>query len=89
MKTCTHCHEEVLPGERVAPYMNPPLHWECALRAVVGGVNHQKGLCMCCGGTEEPDPPGLTRREAAKEAADYWQMRQNMDLILRAKGVKD
>lgn len=89
MTNCIHCDEEILPGERLSE-PNGFLHWECAIRAVVGGVNHQKGLCMCCGNLAmPPDPPGLTRREAAKEAADYWQMRRNMDLILRNKGMKD
>ena len=88
MKTCIHCDEEIKPGEAMAA-TNVPMHWECGLRAIVGGVNHQKGMCSCCGGTLDPDPPGLTRREAAKEAADYWQMRQNMELILRRKGIMD
>ncbi len=44
------------------------LHRECAMRAVIGGLNHQLGLCLCCGGSEPPDPPHLTRREAAKAA---------------------
>jgi hypothetical protein len=46
----------------------PAAHLECALRQVLGGVNHQLGLCTCCGGTRDPDPPGLTQREAARAA---------------------
>lgn len=49
------------------------LHRECAQRSVVGGVNHQRGTCTCCGGTDEPDPGGLTRREAAIASAFYWE----------------
>ena len=50
-------------------------HWECNLRGVIGGANHLRGLCTCCGGTEPPDPPQLSRRQAAKLAVALWQLR--------------
>lgn len=40
-------------------------HWECAARSVLGSVGHLRGKCSCFGGTEE-DPPGMTKREAAR-----------------------
>lgn len=46
-----------------------PYHLDCYIRNVVGGVNHLRGNCKCCGGTEPPDPPDLTKRQAATEAA--------------------
>lgn len=46
-------------------------HRECAVRQVIGGVNHLRGRCTCCGGTEPPDPPDMTRREAALAACTY------------------
>lgn len=49
-----------------------PWHYECHLRGIVGGINHQMGNCTCCGGTEPPDPPDLTPREAAHAAVSYW-----------------
>jgi hypothetical protein len=70
--TCQHCHEPILPGEPLAPISNAPLHWECGLRAVVGGLNHLNGQCACCGGSLSPDPEGVTRRLAAKMAAQAW-----------------
>ena len=48
------------------------LHYECAIRGVVGSVGHQRGTCSCFGGTEE-DPPGLTKREAAIAALVVWK----------------
>lgn len=48
------------------------MHQACALRAVIGGVNHLRGVCTCCGGTEPPDPPQLTRYQAAWAAVHYW-----------------
>jgi hypothetical protein len=45
------------------------IHHECLIRAVVGSVGHQLRRCSCYGGDEE-DPPGLTKREAARLAAE-------------------
>lgn len=68
---CYWCREPILPHERLSP-QNLTAHWECGLRAVAGGINHQRGQCICCGGTEPPDPPDLSRREAANAAAEYF-----------------
>lgn len=48
-------------------------HYECSMRAIVGGLNHLKGKCICCGGTEPPDPPEMSSREAAKAAVQFWE----------------
>lgn len=78
MKTCPHCDEAIAPGDRLATgYAFQAVHWECGLRAVIGGVNHQRGTCSCCpGGTDDPDPPDMTRREAAHAAAAEFFARQ-------------
>lgn len=73
MKTCGWCHEEIKPGEALAPYTKNSVHWECGVRSVVGGVNHLNRTCTCCGGTQDPDPPGVTRREAARLAMEAWE----------------
>jgi hypothetical protein len=52
-----------------------PWHYECNLRVVIGGLNHQMGLCTCCGGNLEPDPPHLSRHEAAILAAAFHHRR--------------
>lgn len=49
-----------------------PWHYECHMRHVIGGLNHLRGDCVCCGGTELPDPPELSPRAAARAAVDYW-----------------
>ena len=51
-----------------------PWHPECHVRNLVGGVNHQRGLCDCYGGTEPSDPAHLSPREAATQAADFYVM---------------
>ena len=70
---CGWCEEPVQPAsicEMVThweggTWRRLPWHRECRVRSVLGGVNHLQGRCTCCGGTEPPDPPELTRRQAA------------------------
>lgn len=78
---CLHC-EEPLDGEDVIeslPHFDGENwtirghHRDCAMRAVIGGLNHLLGHCTCCGGDQPPDPPGLTRREAASVAVAWWE----------------
>lgn len=79
---CIFCEEPIAMGDEL--HRNPIgtadgpriAHYECALRQVVGGVNHQRGRCTCCGGTEPPDPPRLTRREAALAAARFFERKR-------------
>lgn len=82
---CSLCDEPILPGEPLSPslFNGKHVHHECGFRAVAGGANHIRGLCQCrhlikfgFGATEPPlppDPPGLTKREAAREALRAWQ----------------
>lgn len=76
---CTWCGE---PLDEMLQDLGPagqsggvPIDRDCLLRMIVGGVNHQLGRCSCCGGPEPPDPVGMTRREAAKAAADHFRAR--------------
>ena len=71
MASCFYCGEEVLPGEDSGRVGNAPSHLECSFRAVAGSVAHIERRCSCfIPGSEEGDPPGMTRREAAKAALD-------------------
>jgi hypothetical protein len=86
---CPHCDEPFTPEElafaRSIPHVGEAFaalrryHLECSLRQVIGGLNHLQARCTCCGGTEPPDPPELSKREAAKAAFRYW--RQHADEI--------
>jgi len=73
---CLWCEEPIAVGDSgyLIPYIDASgtteraHHWECHIRSISGSVGHQRGTCSCHGGTEG-DPPGVSKREAAKAAA--------------------
>lgn len=77
---CAHCADPIeadddgvlMPalGLRHGSYA---YHADCHIRRAVGGLNHLRGKCTCCGGTEPPDPPELGRREAARLAVEWFR----------------
>lgn len=80
---CSWCDEPIEPGDdgimstfidEVSIAVEEPTHYECHLRTIVGGLNHQLGRCTCCGGTLPPDPPEMRRHEAAIAATTHWLM---------------
>lgn len=81
METCLRCGEEIEDRRNAHPITEVSmketrpawLHRECSLRGVIGGLNHLKGTCQCCGGTDDPDPPEMTKRQAALAAVEYWR----------------
>lgn len=82
---CARCSEKIIPGDDglVIPHhgldaepRELPWHRECHLRSIVGGLNHQRGKCTCCGGTEPPDPPWLNKRQAAIVAVAEWEKKR-------------
>ena len=78
---CLWCSEAITADDQgvSTPYLGEigtdwcmrPMHLDCQLRSILGGINHQRGDCTCCGGVMPPDPPELTLREAARQAANY------------------
>ncbi len=79
---CGWCGEPLGAAGDSGIVMNMPAHEECALRMILGGYNHLRGTCTCCGGPDPPDPPRLTKRQAAREAANFWMSRT--EALLRA-----
>lgn len=66
---CTHCDEPVLAGEQHPSYPAEPMHLECGFRSIGGSVAHVLRRCHCFKlGSTLSDPPGLTKREAARAA---------------------
>lgn len=70
-----------LPDDRVRLH-SVALHEECFMRQIVGSVGHQTKRCSCYGGDYE-DPPGMTKREAAKVAYTIFLAHQ----AGRAEGI--
>lgn len=68
---CLWCEETVVPGD-LAHSLLPGYHYACAVRIALGPLAHVKRTCRCyVEGSEEHDPPQLTRRQAARLVADY------------------
>jgi hypothetical protein len=64
---CHHCDETLRDIER-HPMMRG-YHYECAVRIVIGSVAHIERRCSCfVDGSEDDDPPGLSKRDAARMA---------------------
>jgi hypothetical protein len=74
---CMWCEELVVSGDLTHSLL-PGYHYECALRASLGSISHVQGTCSCYRNdvVVESDPPGLTRRQAAKIVADYVRHQQ-------------
>ena len=73
---CGFCQEPIQMGDRgcTIPDVSGgenPYHFECHMRLVVGSLAHQRRRCSCYGGAEL-DPPGMSLRQAALAAWEYW-----------------
>ncbi len=84
-RACLWCYELIVDGDAglIVPHTtrqgvaDEPRHVDCFVREVLGGLNHLRGRCTCSGGTEPPDPPGLTLRQAATAAVDFFNIRRS------------
>jgi len=81
---CHYCGETIkidelsmsMPHYKGKTFTMYEYHCECRNRMQIGGLNHLKGTCKCCGGNDPPDPPEMTKREAAIAACDLWWEQQ-------------
>lgn len=78
---CILCDEAILPGERMSStrFNGREVHHECAFREIAGGAYHILRLCTCCGGKHAPDPPGVSKREAARFALKVFGWVEGLD----------
>lgn len=72
---CQWCEEwatliDVFVVTMICDGVRKPFHRECFIRQTCGSLGHVRKVCPCYGGNEE-DPPGMTRREAAKAVAEF------------------
>lgn len=69
---CTWCKEPVGALEQ-HPHFQQPMHGECGFRSIAGSVAHIEHRCGCyVQGSDENDPPQMTKRQAARAAAIAW-----------------
>jgi hypothetical protein len=67
-RACVWCEEPVEVDEGDDRF-SQPMHWECGFRSVAGSVAHIEHRCGCyIPSSERGDPPGMTKREAARAA---------------------
>ncbi len=77
---CMWCDEPVAESDlRALPISGGMMHRECGIRMVLGSVAHLERRCSCfvdidsrlaCMDDPPGDPPGMTRREAARAAVE-------------------
>lgn len=73
-KSCKRCGEVFVDGDQgITNSQCYSWHKECYLRGILGGANHIRGTCSCCGGTDDPDPSNVSKREAARLAMLEWE----------------
>lgn len=71
---CTHCEEPVGVSDNGWILCDGSVfHAECILRMVIGSVAHQQRRCSCYGGTASDDEDGMSQRESARAAAQYFR----------------
>jgi hypothetical protein len=74
MSVCMWCGEPVTETDECAPIAGGQMHRECGIRMILGSVAHLDRRCSCfrkgdnCEDGEPGDPPGMSRREAARAA---------------------
>ncbi len=74
MNNCPWCEEGLQRGEALV-HQQGLVYWhhECLFRATVGSAAHILKECSCFGGERE-DPPGMSKREAAKLALEVYRL---------------
>jgi hypothetical protein len=71
---CSYCDEPIEAGNGSRGAVpGGAIHDECFTRLLMGGINHLRGTCSCHGGTDEPDPPYMTKRQAAIAADAFFE----------------
>lgn len=77
---CGWCEEPIMEGDDglTIPHVSEtvtekPYHQECFLRTIVGSLAHQQQRCSCFGGLDDEDSPGISKRQAAIEAVEFFK----------------
>ena len=80
-RVCEYCDEPIQPGEGENDVGGRAFHAECFFRMVMGCVAHIEKRCSCfVPGSNDHDPEGMTRREAARAAFAAWSLLERQHL---------
>lgn len=77
-RECVHCRIAIEEGDQGTYLLGSdeegvaPVHRECSLRVVMGGIGHQLDHLHWCREVGDPDM-GLSFRESAKQVWNYYQ----------------
>lgn len=84
---CSYCNEHILPHEAQDKFVcGAPFHMDCHARAVIGSVAHIQERCSCfIPGSNEHDPPGMSKRQAARAAVEALRLK-NFANVLNVDG---
>lgn len=77
----TEFDPRMLPDIELEP-AELPLHGECWIRLAYGSIRHQRGECQGDGSCNDREP-GLTRRQDAALASEYFL--QRIEIMRQAK----
>jgi hypothetical protein len=71
---CRYCDEKIVMGDDGWILMDGSVfHRECHMRSIIGSVAHQQQRCSCFGGLDRDHEDGLTRRQSAIAAQEYFE----------------
>jgi hypothetical protein len=77
-RICFYCDEPIAPTDSGVIYPDGDCcHKNCHLRGVIGSLAHVEHRCACyVPQSDEEDPPGLTKRQAANAAVEAYLQRE-------------
>jgi len=61
----------LVPGNPEYAVAVLPVHAECDIREMLGGIDHLERRCLCCTGVSADPYPG-TKRDEARACWDWW-----------------
>ncbi|HET7909680.1 MAG TPA: hypothetical protein VFL19_03140 [Nitrospira sp.] len=80
---CPWCDEPVTEADQQNDLCGQLTHAECLFRSIMGSVAHIERRCSCyVDDAPEHDPPGMSRREAAKAAVVAYEKREGRKVSL-------
>lgn len=75
---CAWCDEVIRMNDKGVAFEGPTYeHMECYVRSLVGSVDRQKGIYLPPG--DDEGEAGMTKREAAIRAYEYFQGKANSE----------